>query len=106
MPTAIIVHGGAGPARPEISGAAAGAGCLAAARLGYAVLRSGGSALDAVETAVAALEDDPQFNAGVGSCLNADGEVEMDASIMSGSDLRVGAVALVREVRNPVRLAR
>ena len=106
MPIAIIVHGGAGQARPEISGESARAGCLAAARIGYAVLRSGGSALDAVETAVAALEDDPQFNAGMGSCLNAEGEVEMDASLMSGADLRVGAVALVRDVRNPVRLAR
>jgi L-asparaginase / beta-aspartyl-peptidase len=106
MPIAIIVHGGAGQARPEISPDAARVGCLAAARLGHAVLRSGGSALDAVETAVAAMEDDPQFNAGVGSCLNADGEVEMDAAIMSGADLRVGAVALVRDVRNPVRLAR
>jgi L-asparaginase / beta-aspartyl-peptidase len=70
------------------------------------VLRAGGSALAAVEKAVVALEDDPQFNAGIGSCLNADGEVEMDASIMSGADLRAGAVALVREVQNPIRLAR
>jgi beta-aspartyl-peptidase (threonine type) len=69
-------------------------------------MEAGGSALDAVEAAVVALEDDPQFNAGVGSCLNVEGEVEMDASIMSGEDLRFGAVALVRDARNPVRLAR
>jgi L-asparaginase / beta-aspartyl-peptidase len=106
VPIAIIVQGGAGRVRPEQSVEATRAGCLAAARIGYAVLRGGGSALDAVEKAVVALEDDPQFNAGFGSCLNADGEVEMDASIMSGADLRVGAVALVRDVRNPVRLAR
>ena len=106
MPIAIIVHGGAGRAWPDDSAEDARAGCLRAARAGHALLKDGGSALDAVEAAVVALEDDPRFNAGIGSCLNAEGEIEMDASIMSGADLRVGAVALVRDVRNPVRLAR
>lgn len=81
-------------------------GCLAAARAGYAVLQRGGSAVDAVEAAVRLLEDDPLFNAGTGSCLNAEGDVEMDASIMDGETLAAGAVALVRGLRNPVSLAR
>lgn len=106
MPIAIIVHGGAGRAWPDDAAEEARRGCLLAARAGYAVMQAGGTAMDGVEAAVVALEDDPQFNAGIGSCLNAAGEVEMDASIMSGADLRVGAVALVKDVRNPVRLAR
>jgi len=107
-PFAIAVHGGAGPIVTDSDDEAAVAkqGCRAAARAGYAVLRAGGSALDAVVEAVAILEDDPLFNAGVGSCLNEDGEVEMDASVMEGEALRAGAVALVRTVKNPVRLAR
>jgi beta-aspartyl-peptidase (threonine type) len=106
MPYAIIVHGGAGPTSPEDRAAACAAGCLAAARIGQAVLARGGSALDAVEAACAALEDDPLFNAGTGACLNADGEVELDAAIMEGTALRAGAVAAVRTVKNPVLLAR
>jgi len=70
------------------------------------VLRNGGSALDAVESAVVAMEDDSTFNAGYGSALNLLGQVEMDASIMDGRTLQAGAVALVRRVRNPIRLAR
>jgi L-asparaginase / beta-aspartyl-peptidase len=81
-------------------------GCLLAARCGYGVLQAGGSALDAAVAAARVLEDDPRFNAGTGSCLTADGEVEMDASIMEGRTLGVGAVALVRTAKNPVRLAR
>jgi L-asparaginase / beta-aspartyl-peptidase len=108
QPFAIAVHGGAGPIATDSDDEAASAkqGCRAAARAGYAVLRAGGSAMDAVVEAVAILEDDPQFNAGTGSCLNEDGEVEMDASVMEGEALRAGAVALVRTVKNPVRLAR
>lgn len=107
-PFAIAVHGGAGPIASDADDEAVMAkqGCRAAARAGYAVLRAGGSALDAVVEAVAILEDDPQFNAGTGSCLNDEGDVEMDASVMEGEALRAGAVALVRTVKNPVRLAR
>jgi beta-aspartyl-peptidase (threonine type) len=103
----IVVHGGAGerPAEgPEAD--AARAGCAAAARVGLAVLAGGGSALDAVEAAVRALEDDEQFNAGRGACLTRAGTVELDASIMSGDGLRLGGVAVVRGVRNPITLAR
>jgi len=106
MPIAIAVHGGAGPAHPDDDPGRAREGCLAAARRGYEILRAGGSALDAVEAAAAVLEDDPQFNAGTGACLNADGVVEMDAAIMDGEALRAGAVALVRTAKNPIRLAR
>ncbi|KAJ8359981.1 hypothetical protein SKAU_G00165060 [Synaphobranchus kaupii] len=73
---------------------------------GFQVLKRGGTALDAVETAVRALEDDPAFNAGRGSVLNAYGEVELDAIIMNGRTLATGAVSSVRNIANPVTLAR
>lgn len=73
---------------------------------GYKVLEEGGNAVDAVEAAVKKLEDNPLFNAGRGSALNANGEVEMDAAIMRGSDQTSGAVALVRNIRNPISLAK
>lgn len=103
---AIAVHGGAGPITPDDQAEASRHGCLLAARAGHVLLRSGASALDAVVEAVAILEDDPLFNAGTGSVLNEGGEVEMDASVMEGEQLRAGAVALVRTVKNPIRLAR
>lgn len=81
-------------------------GLAHATRTGYEILRQGGSALDAVETAVKYLEDNPLFNAGRGSALNSNGEVEMDASIMNGKNLKAGAVALVHGVKNPITLAR
>jgi len=103
----IVVHGGAGERAPDGPGEArARAGCEAAARAGFGVLDAGGSALDAVVAAVRVLEDDPRFNAGRGSCLTRAGTVEMDAAVMSGSGLRVGAVATVDRVRNPIELAR
>ena len=102
----ILVHGGAGTAAPDDDAARAKAGCLEAARAGLAVLARGGSALDAVEAAVRRLEDDPAFNAGLGSALNADGEVALDASIMDGATLGAGAVAAVKTFKNPVTLAR
>lgn len=90
---------------PEIE-AAADAGCAAAADVGWAALARGASALDAVLATVSALEDNPVFNAGVGSCLTADGTVEMDASLMDGSRLAGAGVGVVTTVRNPIRLAR
>jgi beta-aspartyl-peptidase (threonine type) len=65
-----------------------------------------GSAMDAVEVAIATMEDDETFDAGRGSFLNADGQVELDAGFMDGADLEVGAVAGVQFIRNPIRLAR
>ncbi len=73
---------------------------------GVAILDEGGSALDAVIRCVTLLEDDPLYNAGRGSVLNADGIVDCDASIMDGRTLDAGAIAGVRGVRNPVLLAR
>ncbi|MBK9760203.1 MAG: isoaspartyl peptidase/L-asparaginase [Flavobacteriales bacterium] len=106
----IAVHGGAGtiprsdltPAREQ----AYRLGLEDALKRGHAILKEGGSSLDAVEAAVRVLEDCPHFNAGKGSVFNADGQHEMDASIMEGHTLRAGAVAGVNNVRNPVGLAR
>jgi L-asparaginase / beta-aspartyl-peptidase len=77
-----------------------------AADAGFSVLGKGGKALDAVEAAVVSMEDNPMFNAGTGSTLNLLGEVEMDAAIMDGKTLRGGAVAILRNIRNPVKVAR
>jgi beta-aspartyl-peptidase (threonine type) len=70
------------------------------------VLAAGGSALDAVEEAIVVMEDDETFDAGRGSFLNADGQVELDAGFMNGAELQVGAVAGVQFIRNPICLAR
>lgn len=105
MQWAILVHGGAGDWQAQDETTAV-AGVTAAVRIAAAGLAAGGGALDAVVAAVVALEDDPLFNAGTGAALNADGEAEMDASVMSGNDLRCGAVAGLRRVRNPVLVAR
>ena len=80
---------------------------LKAARdAGFAVLENGGSALDAVETAVKMLEDSPLFNAGKGAVFTAEGTHEMDAAIMEGKHRDAGAVSLVTGIKNPVALAR
>ena len=100
----IIVHGGAGFWESDIK--LAKVGVENAARQGSRVLAGGGSALDAVEVAVGAMEDNPIFNAGTGSALTCLGTVEMDAAIMEGERLSAGAVALVRRVKNPIHLAR
>jgi beta-aspartyl-peptidase (threonine type) len=105
MKRLIIVHGGAGRV-PEEGWAERREGCREAALAGWECLVRGGSALDAVEEAVAFLEDHPLFNAGRGSVLNAAGEVEMDASVVEGQTLQAGAVGAVQNIRNPIRLAR
>lgn len=105
MPIAIIVHGGAGSIlteRKEI----AEAGCREAAQVGWRILEAGGSALDAVEAAVRSLEDNPEYNAGTGACLTVDGRIELDAGIMDGSHLQVGAIASVECIKNPISVAR
>ena len=101
----ILVHGGAKTIRAERQ-AANRAGCLAAVEAGQQVLRDGGSAVDAVVAAIRVLEDDPTFNAGYGSVLNSDGDVECDAALMDGQTLDVGAVAALRGVKNPITAAR
>ena len=103
VPT-IIVHGGAG-ANPAEAGDFR-QGMRDAALAGWRVLADGGAALDAVERAVRALEDDPRFNAGRGSVLNRDGVVEVDASIMEGDRLQCGAVAALSRIANPITVAR
>ncbi|RDD53537.1 MAG: peptidase T, partial [Candidatus Korarchaeota archaeon NZ13-K] len=102
---AIIVHGGAW-AIPDEEVEAHLNGVRRAAELGWRILKETDNSLDAVERAVMLMEDDPTFDAGVGSFLNEEGGIDLDASIMEGSDLRAGAVASVNRVRNPVRLAR
>jgi beta-aspartyl-peptidase (threonine type) len=82
------------------------AGLAAALDVGFAVLQAGGSSLQAVTRAVAALEDDPSFNAGRGAVFTADGRNELDAAIMDGSTLAAGAVCGVTHVKNPIELAR
>jgi beta-aspartyl-peptidase (threonine type) len=82
------------------------AGLSEALAAGTVILKAGGTALDAVEAAVRALEDNPQFNAGRGSVFTAEGRVECDAAIMDGRNRMAGAVAGVRSTRNPIVLAR
>jgi beta-aspartyl-peptidase (threonine type) len=105
MPIALIVHGGAGDISSDRHEGAR-QGCREAALAGWRVLQEGGSALDAVEVAVRVLEDDPAFNAGTGACLSAEGNIELDAGIMDGRTLEVGAVAGVELIKNPILLAR
>lgn len=102
---AIVVHGGCGR-WADGDTAAALAGVRAAATVARQILAGGGTALDAVCAAVVALEDDPLFNAGTGSVLNRDGAAEMDASVMTGPELRAGGVAAIARVRNPILVAR
>ncbi|MBD1842239.1 isoaspartyl peptidase/L-asparaginase [Cyanobacteria bacterium FACHB-63] len=101
----IIVHGGA-KTISEDKVAANQAGCRSAVEAGWAVLRQGGSAAEAVEAAIRVLELDQTFNAGFGSTLNREGEVEVDAAIMNGATLAWGAVAAVQGVRHPIAAAR
>ncbi len=107
---AIAIHGGCGVLAEHHLAAAeweeARAALARALKAGWAILREGGRALDAVEAAVVVMEDSPHFNAGHGAALNADGEHELDASIMDGSDLAAGAIVAARRIRNPVKAAR
>ena len=105
MAIALIAHGGAGNIRPGGEQRAV-EGMEAAVQGGRAILLAGGSALDAVCATVVALEDNPAYNAGTGSCLNSDGFVEMDACVMESANARAGAVAALQRVRNPILVAR
>jgi beta-aspartyl-peptidase (threonine type) len=107
---ALAVHGGAGTIdRDKMTPAKEKeyrTGLNRALRSGYEILQRGGSSLDAVESAVRTLEDDPHFNAGKGAVFTSAGENELDAAIMDGKTLKAGAVASVRRVKNPISLAR
>jgi beta-aspartyl-peptidase (threonine type) len=104
VPT-LLVHGGAWAIPPDATSAHR-AGVRNALESGYAILSSGGSALDAVEAAVAVLEDDPAFDAGCGSFLTSDGRVQLDALLMDGGRMKAGGVACVERLRNPIHAAR
>jgi beta-aspartyl-peptidase (threonine type) len=106
----IVIHGGAGTIlrsslKPEQEKRYK-QGLQEALVAGNAILEKGGAALDAVETAIQKMEDNPLFNAGKGSVFTHDGTNEMDASLMCGNTLMAGAVAGVSGIRNPIHLAR
>jgi beta-aspartyl-peptidase (threonine type) len=107
---AVAIHGGAGRAvRARISPARDAElrrSLLRVLERARVQLEAGGAALDVVQAAVVALEDDALFNAGRGSALTSEGSVEMDAALMDGATRAAGAVACVRGVRNPIVLAR
>ena len=107
---AIAIHGGAGTIlKSEMTAEKETAyikDLRAALHEGYNILANGGKAIDAVEVAVKSLEDSPLFNAGRGSVFTAKGTHEMDASIMDGSNTEAGAVAGVKNIKNPIELAR
>lgn len=110
QPIALVIHGGAGVMdRDKLSAddeAAIRADLDRALDAGHAVLSSGGRAIDAVEAVILVLEDSPRFNAGKGAVFDADGHHQLDASVMEGHTRRAGAVAGIKTVRNPIKLAR
>lgn len=108
--TTLVIHGGAGNITPAIMNKEQEQqytqGLKEALDAGYKVLSNGGTAIQAVVSAMVVLEDNPLFNAGRGSVFTKKGVHEMDAAIMDGKDLAAGAVAGVRNVKNPVLLAK
>lgn len=107
---AIAIHGGAGTIRKEAMTAdreqAYQKALKEAINTGHTILTKGGVALDAVEAAVMYLEDNPLFNAGRGAVFTHEGKNELDASIMEGANLMAGAVAGVKNIKNPIQLAK
>jgi beta-aspartyl-peptidase (threonine type) len=101
----LLVHGGAW-AIPDDMVERHLIGIRAALSAGWNVLALGGGALDAIEEAVAVMEDDDIFDAGRGSFLTSDGRVQLDALMMDGATLRAGGVGCVERIRNPIRAAR
>ena len=106
----LVIHAGAGSIQPgqytEQEEAQRDSALHEALSIGYSILNNNKTALEAVEEVIKYLEDCPYFNAGKGSVFNANGEVENDASIMDGSTLDAGAVAGIKNVKNPISLAR
>ena len=107
---AIVLHGGAGGlVKGKVSAEQQEkleTGFERALKAGYAVLKSGGASMDAVQAAIVMLEDDPSFNAGKGAVKTSEGKHELDASIMNGQTLKAGAVGGVTIVKNPIKAAR
>lgn len=110
MPVTLVIHGGAGNITPAMMTKADeqeySAGLKKALDAGYAILNGGGAALDAVEAAIVELENNPIFNAGKGAVFTKKGLNEMDAAIMNGKTLEAGAIAGVRNIKNPIKLAK
>src|SRR3954469_6269025 len=106
----LLIHGGAGSERIAHGGpeheASARSGLNRALDAGTAILEAGGSAVDSVEAAARVLEEDCCFNAGRGSVLTENGEVELDAAIMDGRERGAGAVTGIKTTRAPISLAR
>lgn len=107
---AILIHGGAGTIKREYLSEEKAAeyheALDAVLSKGYDALANGGNGMDVVVACLTALENDPHFNAGKGAVFNDQGVVELDASVMNGSNLKAGAVAGVQHVKNPAQLAR
>lgn len=104
----LVIHGGAGVQRKDLSPAeekAARDALRQALLQGHQALAAGKPALEAVTAAITVLEDDPTFNAGKGAVFTHDGRNELDAALMDGATLKAGAVAGVQRVRNPILLA-
>ena len=109
VPPVLVIHGGAGIVKRDLIPAkekAIRAAMAKALQSGYAELKAGKSAVDAVSAAIVVLEDDPDFNAGKGAVFTHDGRNELDAAIMDGDSRRAGAVAGVQRIKNPILLAR
>ncbi|BFI96901.1 MAG: isoaspartyl peptidase/L-asparaginase [Rhodanobacter sp.] len=109
VPPVLVIHGGAGAIGHDLPPAkekAIRAALTKALLDGYAQLKAGKSAVDAVSAAIVVLEDDPNFNAGKGAVFTHDGKNALDAAIMDGDTRRAGAVAGVERIRNPILLAR
>ena len=107
---ALVLHGGAGNMNfqnvPEENQERFKHSLDSALQLGLDVLKKGGASIDAVETVIRCLEDNPLFNAGKGAVFTSEGKNELDASIMTGRDLNAGAVAGVTNIKNPITAAR
>jgi beta-aspartyl-peptidase (threonine type) len=101
----VLVHGGAGDV-PEASREAHSEGCRLAAIAGGKILDAGGSVIDAVTTAVAVMEDNPIYNAGIGCALTSRGRVSLDAAIMDGKTRDAAGLAALDAFKNPVKIAR
>ena len=106
----ILIHGGAGTGKIKKSSKRAKDitnSLISSVCNGFEILRKeNGTAVDAVESAVANMENSGVFNAGLGSCLTVDKQIEMDASIMNGKGISVGSVGMVQNIQNPIKLAR
>ncbi|MEI6140553.1 MAG: isoaspartyl peptidase/L-asparaginase [Mariniphaga sp.] len=107
---ALVIHGGAGvmskeSMTPEIQKEYTLV-LNRALEVGDSVLAHGGTSMDAIEKTIIIMEDSPLFNAGKGAVFTHEGKVELDASVMDGKTLGAGAVAGIRDIKNPISLAR